>query len=100
HWLYLLAFGCNVAFAMLLRPLLHRRCSGRVLLYGHKLSGNLLAIFEQARARRRPCMQLAFLTMDPEYYRELLREGIPAVLAVSPSSVPWLALADAVVSDH
>lgn len=100
HWLYLFAFGVNVACAMLLRPLLHRRRSGRMLLYGHKLSGNLLAIHEEARANPRPGLELAFLTMDPAYHRALRRDGVASVLAVSPASIRWLATADAVVSDH
>lgn len=100
HWLYLLAFGINVACAMLLRPLLHRRASGLVLLYGHKLSGNLLAIHEHALQYPPARLHFAFLTMDPAYQRILEQQGVQSVLATSPSSIHWLATADAVVSDH
>lgn len=100
HWLYLLAFGLNVACAIFLRPLLHRRASGRVLLYGHKLSGNLLAIHEHALRHPPAGLRFAFLTMDPAYHRQLRRQGVHSVLAVSPFAIRWLATADAVVSDH
>ena len=100
HWLLLFAFGFSVVCAMLLRPLLHRRRSGRVLLYGHKLSGNLLALHAHAQANPQPGLELAFLTMDAAYHRALLRSGVASVLGVSPSSIRWLATADALVSDH
>jgi CDP-glycerol glycerophosphotransferase len=100
HWLYLLVFGLNVACAMALRPLLHRRASGRVLLYGHKLSGNLLAIHDWTMRSRSERLRLAFLTMDPTYHRQLQQRGVSSVLAISPSAIRWLSTADAVVSDH
>lgn len=100
HWMYLLAFGANVACAMLLRPFLHRRRSGRVLLYGHKLSGNLLAIHEHAACHVQTGLRFAFLTMDPGYHRTLRDQGVASILASSPSAIGWLASADAVVSDH
>lgn len=100
HWLCLLAFGLNVACAMLLRPLFHRRGSGRVLLYGHKLAGNLLGIHRHVQRHPPAGLRFAFLTMDPAYHRRLRGQGVRSVLAVSPSAIPWLAMADAVVSDH
>ena len=99
HWLYLVAFGINVACAILLRPFLHRRKTGRVLLYGHKRAGNLLALHEQAAVEGER-LDVAFLTMDPGYFRELRAEQISAVLAISPRAVLWLATTDALVSDH
>ncbi len=100
HWLYLLGFGFTVACAILVRPFLHRRSSGRALLYGHKLAGNLLAIQEQAVSHAREGMEVAFLTMDPIYHKQLRKRGIASVLACSPSAIRWLATADAVISDH
>src|SRR3546814_11012987 len=38
--------------------------------------------------------------MDPAYYQQLRREGVPCVLAIAPSAIGWLATADAIVSDH
>lgn len=100
HWLYLLLFGVNVAVAILLRPMLHRRRCGKLLLYGHKRNGNLLAIHDWVLEHRPEDLDMHYLTMDPIYYGELRRQGIPSVLAISPSAVRWLATADAVISDH
>lgn len=100
HWLYLLLMGLNVVAAIVLRPLLHRRRSGKVLLYGHKRNGNLLAIHEWVLQHRPQGLDLYYLTMDPAYYQQLRREGVPCVLAIAPSAIGWLATADAIVSDH
>ena len=100
HGLYLLLMGFNVVAAIILRPLLHRRSSGKVLLYGHKRNGNLLAIHEWGLAHRSQAPDMSYLTMDPTYYRQLRREGVPCVLAIAPSAIRWLATADAIVSDH
>lgn len=100
HWLYLLAFGLHVACAMVLRPILHRGTSGRVLLYGHKLAGNLLELYCHARRNPAAGLQFVFMTMDPVYHRQLRKKGIDAVLAISPAAISWLATADAVISDH
>ena len=100
HWLYLLLLGINVIFATLLRPLLHRRATGRVLLYGHKRSGNLRSIHDWVLEHRPEGLDMRYLTMDPSYYQELRRHGVPCVLAIGPAAIAWLGTADAVVSDH
>lgn len=100
HWLYLLLLSGNVLAAMLLRPLLHRRKTGRVLLYGHKRSGNLLAIHDWVLANHPDGLDMRYLTMDPHHYDELRRHGVPCVLAINPKAIGWLATADAIVSDH
>lgn len=97
HWLYLAASALWVLVALVLRPFRRRR--PRVLLYGHKLGGNLLAIHRHLRAAP-GSPEVAFLTLDPAYHRELRAAGEPAVLATSPRSLGWLATADALVSDH
>lgn len=99
HWWYLVLSGCWAMLAIAARPLLPRRKPHRVLLYGHKLGGNLLALYQ--RLRETPDeFDVAFLTMDPAYYRELVKAGERAVLATSPRSIAWLGTARALVSDH
>lgn len=101
HWLWLLAFAANVAIAVLLRPLFHRRRRrGRVLFYGHRLAGNLLPIQRAIAAQRSDDLKASFLTMDPAYFRELRRRGEDCLLAISPRCIPSLVRADALVSDH
>jgi CDP-glycerol glycerophosphotransferase len=100
HWGYLVLSGLNVAIALLLRPFRRRQPRKRVLLYGHKLGGNLLAIYRHIRAAPELEMDVAFLTMDPDYHRELLARGESSLLAISPRCIPWLATADAIVTGH
>jgi CDP-glycerol glycerophosphotransferase len=99
HWCYLLLFSINVVMALLLRWLPGGAGRPRVILYGHKLNGNLLAILEQARAEGR-VDDFAFLTMDPAYHREMLALGWRSVLGIMPSSIAVMARMQAVISDH
>lgn len=98
HWGYLILFGCNVVLALLLRPFL-RQQPRRALLYGHKLNGNLLAMY-RAMVEASDPWNVAFLTMDPNYYRRLIETGQRAILAISPRALWWLCRSGAVVSDH
>jgi CDP-glycerol glycerophosphotransferase len=101
HWLCLVFFAVNVAGAMLLRAFLYRRgARRRVVLYGHKLSGNLLAIERYWRACANDAFEIIFLTMDKAYYRRLSCDGIASVLATRPAAIGLLARADVVISDH
>ena len=100
HWLYLAQFAINVTIALLVRPFRHRGQKKRVILYGHKLSGNLLAIHQALRASHALDVDVQFLTMDPDYHRELLVHGESSVLATSPACVAMLAHADAMITDH
>ncbi len=102
HWLCLILFGINVLGAMLWRGVRRRRADKRrqVILYGHKLNGNLLAIHQYWRAHAVDEFDMVFLTMDKIYHKQLLAEGTASVLATRPSAMHLLARADAVISDH
>lgn len=100
HWLYLGLFTLNVLAALALRWLPWRRRPRTVVLYGHKLNGNLAALLAHARAAGGTELEFRFLTMDPAYHRRLLGEDQPSVLAISPRCIPLLARADALVTDH
>lgn len=102
HWLYLVLMGLMGACALILRKVLPSAPQRRplIVLYGHKLSGNLLALYRHVRARCPNDWQLVFLTMDPAYCRRLRAEGFDCTLAIAPSAVWLLAKAAAIVSDH
>lgn len=102
HWVYLLAFGAWVLAAWLLRPLWRRRRRRGVptiVLYGHKLSGNLLAL-HRAMVAAPGEWRVVFLTMDPAYHARLRRDGVGSCLATGPGCLALLLRARAVVSDH
>lgn len=100
HWICLLLFGVHVACAIALRPFRRSRPTRRVVLYGHKLAGNLLAIYRYIKASAGSDIDAVFLTMDKRYHRELIASGVASVLATSLACQRLLRLADAVISDH
>lgn len=102
HWFYLLLMGVNAVMAVVLRPLLHQKNQKpkQVLLYGHKLNGNLLAIHNHLCEHAGAEFDVAFLTMDKAYYRQLQAEGINCVLATRPQAIKRLSTVDAIISDH
>ena len=100
HWLYLVQFSFNVALALLVRPFRRRRPKKSVILYGHKLAGNLLALQRELRAYYASDFDVRFLTMDPAYFRKLKADNEACLLATSPACIAPLARADVIVSDH
>lgn len=99
HWFYLATSGLWALVAVILRVFVPKTHPRRILLYGHKLNGNLLALYERLRGLPLE-FDVAFLTLDPEYFRELVERGERVVLATSPRCVRWLASTHAIVSDH
>ena len=100
HWLWLALSGAFALLALALRWLPWRRRPAGVVLYGHKLAGNLAALLARSRREADGELSLVFLTLDPEHHRELQAAGVPSVLACSPRCVPLLARARALVTDH
>lgn len=90
HWLYLLAFALQALFGLALRPFFNK--SG-IVLYGHKLNGNLLALHRELPGT-------TFLSMDRSYCHELKRQGINCQWACSFGAALLLARAKAIISDH
>jgi CDP-glycerol glycerophosphotransferase len=98
HWLYLALFGVNVVAALALRPLRGRGGRKRIVLYGHKLNGNLLALYRQLEAD--PRFETVFLTMDPAYGRQLDAQRVNWRLAIAPRCAALLATVDVIVTSH
>lgn len=100
HWLCLILLGLNVMGAVGIRLFRKRKRKRQVVLYGHKLNGNLLAIHDHLRKYATAEFEVAFLTMDKAYHRQLCGEGVNSVLATRPGAMKLLACTDAVISDH
>lgn len=102
HWLLLALFGLNVLVAMLWRRCCRPTQRGQktIVLYGHKLSGNLLAIYRRLRLEDQAEFRPVFLTMDPKYHRSLARAEEATCLAAAPACARLLASAEAIISDH
>ncbi len=100
HWAYLLGFVLTTLLGACLRPFTRRRGRPLVLLYGHKLNGNLLSLYRVVRERREAPCEVVFVTLDPAYARELAGRGEAVLCVLSPAFVRALARARCVVSDH
>lgn len=98
HWFRLLRFAASVMAVWLLQPWVRQGRRVRVVFYGHKLSGNLLAIHDALVAEGD--IEPVFLTMDPVYAKELSGLGKKSCQAGTLSSVLLLLRAKAVISDH
>ncbi|WP_417546773.1 CDP-glycerol glycerophosphotransferase family protein [Marinobacter sp.] len=90
HWLYLLAFTCQATLGLILRLVTERSA---ITLYGHKLNGNLLALYQS-------CDKSTFLSMDLAYCRSLHAQGIRAQWACGIGAALLLARSKALISDH
>ncbi|ERI52240.1 hypothetical protein N878_05310 [Pseudomonas sp. EGD-AK9] len=90
HWCQLIAFALQALLGLLLRALLRKSA---IVLYGHKLNGNLLAIYKR-------CPAAVFLSMDRAYCRELKAQGIRCQWACAFAAASLLARAHAIISDH
>lgn len=102
HWLLLCGFSVNVLIAITLRPLFFRarQKPAKIILYGHKLSGNLRAIQRAMRQNHANEFTPVFLTMDPRYHKQLVHEKTSSVWIISPKAISLLVTASALISDH
>lgn len=100
HWFYLALFSTNICIALLLRSFIKNKSGKRiVILYGHKLNGNLKGIYDYAEHITSD-MDLFFLTFDAAYYRTLKQENKRVISGLNPLHMFKVASACALVSDH
>ncbi len=100
HWLWLALSGLMVIAGLLARLARRRNTRPLVLLYGHKLNGNLLALYRHHAQQEAATFDLQFLTMDPAYARALRAQSIPVCTLPGIFAVPALMRCACVVSDH
>jgi CDP-glycerol glycerophosphotransferase (TagB/SpsB family) len=100
HWLYLIGFTLTTVLATVLRLCRIIGPGQTCLLYGHKLNGNLKAVYDHNLSASLPAGELVFLTMDVDYYRALKNEGFNVLNGTNPFNAAKIAAAYAIVSDH
>lgn len=101
HLFILIFFGCCVLLAIPLRYFHLKKKKKTVILYGHKLSGNLLALYNYWKESTSNKLNMVYLTMDKKHHHELKNNGITSVLATRPlPCIRLLIQADAVISSH
>ncbi|GAB3371836.1 CDP-glycerol glycerophosphotransferase family protein [Spongiibacter taiwanensis] len=96
HWLWLGLLTVNAVLAVILRKFV--ASNNRVILYGHKLNGNLGAIYRESLKHK--ALRLTYLTMDYPYYRKLKQQKVDVVWAGSPRALLLLTTAKVLISDH
>lgn len=100
HWLSLALFTANTLLALILRPFFKKSEKTIILLYGHKLNGNLKSLYDVIIEDANSPFDIYFLTMDISYYKILRRSNIKAILAINPSNISLISRSLCIVSDH
>lgn len=99
HWYRLIIFTVFTALSTALRKLKKKNTEGLIILYGHKLNGNLKSLYDANQKDARP-LKMYYTTMDYEYYKELKNNGIKVILATSPKIIATLCNTKCIISDH
>lgn len=96
HWLWLSLFSINTLLSLLIRPFV--KSPTKVVLYGHKLNGNLKAIYQESENHKD--LNPYYLSMDYRNYKELKNDGVRVIWGGSIKAISVLANTKIIVSDH
>jgi CDP-glycerol glycerophosphotransferase len=98
HWLYLILslIFAHIGAALRRAGLIKR--TNLVIFYGHVLNGNLKVFYELLEQGND--FEPVFMTMFPEYQRQLQRQDLHVLLACSLTDALKIAGAGAVITDH
>lgn len=100
HWLLLLQQGLYTLLASCARPFRPRHRRPLVVLYGHQLSGNLKALYDEWDLNRRQDFDCYFLSLDPQYSRSLRGENVQVLQCGRLKDMLLVGRADAIITDH
>ncbi len=100
HWMLLLGFFLQGLLGLARRKLRRDTPKQTIVFYGHKLNGNLLALYDYLQGNHALGLRPVFLTMDATYHRELQATGVSSEWAPSTACSKLLADAVAVVTSH
>lgn len=99
HWIYLFIFTFNLLTA-LLSTLFSRRLENRIVLYGHKLNGNLAAIYYFTLDNIADAYTINFLCLDPVYHKRLKGQGVRTFSALNWFDIRAVCRATFIITDH
>jgi CDP-glycerol glycerophosphotransferase len=100
HWVALARFGIAVVLAILIRPFRVKTGRSLVLLYGHKLNGNLSGLYRYLHDHPEAGFDAVFLGKDAGYVEALRQDGIDAASGVSMSGLRALTRCSSIVTSH
>ena len=99
HWLYLIIFTANILAGILCRWLAGAQ-EKHLVLYGHKLNGNLLALHRYLGKRKVDKYNVVYLVIDPVYGRQLKNAGVNVLSGLRLLDVVSVCRGVCIVSDH
>ncbi len=100
HWWLLLRQGIYSLVAMAYRLVAPTPAKPRVILYGHQLSGNLKALYEEWQRHFSDDYDCYFLSLDPQYSDILEAEGVQVLRCGSLGDMLRVGTSFAVITDH
>jgi CDP-glycerol glycerophosphotransferase (TagB/SpsB family) len=100
HWLVLFRQGLYTLLAICARYLSAKPRKPIVALYGHQLSGNLKALYEEWRRAYTGEFDCYFLSLDPQYGQELRNQGINVLRCGSLTDMLRVGRSSAIITDH
>lgn len=100
HWLILLRQGLFTLVAICARYLYPRPSRPVVVLYGHQLSGNLKALYEQWQRTHTEDFDCYFLSLDPVYGPVLRAQGVNVLCCGNLRDMLLVGRSSAIVTDH
>jgi len=89
---------CCIAIAI--RPFRKKPHKPLVILYGHQFSGNLQALYAEWSKSYKDKFDLYFLSLDPQYARQLGTTGIQVLRCNNLMDMLRLSQASAMITDH
>ena len=100
HWLLLSQQFIYTLLAALGRRLSSQPKKPRIVLYGHQLSGNLKALYDQWLQTHTANFDCYFLSLDPENSANLRRQGVRVLQCNKLSDMMVAGRCDAMITDH
>lgn len=97
HWLILIKFTIITMVVVVFRIFSVKNTEQNIILYGHKLNGNLKALYQYGKAQN---LNITFLTIDPEYNKILTHNGIDTISGIQLKNIKRIAKTSLIISDH
>jgi len=97
HWIYLLITTANIFISLPFRLFKPRKPI--IILYGHKLNGNLIAFYEYMEREHGKEFDMYYLTMDRKYFKEV-KQNFRSLSSENPIHMIKVARSSAFITDH
>jgi len=100
HWIALFRFTITVIIGLVIRKFTKPPATHTIILYGHKLNGNLKALYNYISENHLTDIQTVFITIDSDYSHQLNISGVKSANANHLKTAKLIAETTCVISDH